>query len=55
MSEVIFEDAIIKKEIKNGIINLDYEDLPIIISWEGRKKYILKFTQGGGLLLNKHE
>jgi len=53
-NEIFFEDENVLKTIKNKVIELDYGDLPLIIKWQGRTEYILKFTNNGKLLLNKN-
>jgi len=53
--EIVYSEKveIPRKEIKGNELTLESGDLPIIINYEGRKKYILKKTKYGCLLLDK--
>jgi hemin uptake protein HemP len=44
-----------KKDIIENEIQVKKEDLPIVISLYNDKKYILKMTGNGKLILNKKE
>ncbi len=52
--EIDYREDVELKYIKNNELHLGEEDLPITITFEGRRKYILKMTPNG-LILNKKD
>lgn len=55
--EVDFVENVEFNEVRvlNNKLKIDSSDLPIYITLEGRKEYILRFTESGGLILQKKD
>ena len=52
--EFDYKENVELKYVKNNELHIGEEDLPIVVIFEGRRKYILKSTPNG-LILNKKD